>query len=147
MTHKCIGIVNKRLAKENMELVADLMNPNTIFIDTVPIEKRRGFRAPLVAATYCPFCGDRLEPKKQKRNTQEILEQSSLNIEREKRIAERAVEQLFTNGVGDRSERLVLEGPGGSDLGGWCRGAVRDVVLAAILAEREESHGKRRKKR
>lgn len=49
------------------------------------------------------------------------------------KIALAVVDRLFKNGAGDRAERLVLESPDGRNLGGWCRGAVRDVIAAAIL--------------
>lgn len=46
--------------------------------------------------------------------------------------ADAIVERLFVNGFGDRADRLVLEGLGKRDLGGWCRGAVRDVILDVL---------------
>ena len=37
-------------------------------------------------------------------------------------------ERLFTNGAGKKAQRLILELPGGSHGGGWCKQAVMDVI-------------------
>ncbi|MGE3278055.1 MAG: hypothetical protein AB7O67_23330 [Vicinamibacterales bacterium] len=49
------------------------------------------------------------------------------------RIADAVVSRLFVNGMGEQADRLVLtvDRPY-RDLGGWCRGAVRDVVIDAL---------------
>jgi hypothetical protein len=55
-------------------------------------------------------------------------------------LPERIAEHLFTNGDGQRAERLVLtvDGPPKRDLGGWCFAAVVDYLrdqLAALAVE------------
>lgn len=40
------------------------------------------------------------------------------------------VASLFVNGGGQIAERLVLTDATGRDLGGWCRGAIRDRIEA-----------------
>lgn len=52
--------------------------------------------------------------------------------ETKKRIADAVVADLFLTGCDQPAERLVLEGKDKRDLGGWCRGAVRDRVLAIL---------------
>jgi hypothetical protein len=53
-----------------------------------------------------------------------------------KRIAHRAVEEMFVNFCGDRATRLVLvdesHGRPGRDLGGLCEGAVKDIIAKEI---------------
>lgn len=44
---------------------------------------------------------------------------------------EAILDYLFTNGMGQKADRLVLVDANGRDLGGWCRGAVRDVLISA----------------
>ena len=41
------------------------------------------------------------------------------------------VDELFVNGMGREADRLVLTTKEGGDLGGWCKGAVRDRIQAA----------------
>lgn len=48
-------------------------------------------------------------------------------------LAKKIAERLFTNGVGDIADRLVLELPGKRDGGGWCRKAAEDRI-AEVLA-------------
>lgn len=50
-------------------------------------------------------------------------------------LVEKIVEDLFTNGFGQKAERLVLTSVDGRDLGGWCRGAMRDRILDGLNAE------------
>lgn len=38
------------------------------------------------------------------------------------------LDRMFTNGAGEVAERLVLEGHGGRNLGGWGRGPLRDQI-------------------
>jgi hypothetical protein len=38
-----------------------MLNPNHIFVATQKIEKKRGQKTMSVIATYCPFCGEKLE--------------------------------------------------------------------------------------
>lgn len=52
--------------------------------------------------------------------------------------ADSLVADLFTNGCGQAALRLVLTDMGGRDLGGWCRGAVRDRIEPALSRARRE---------
>lgn len=61
--------------------------------------------------------------------------------ERAREIAEAATESLFVNGNGDKAERLVLVS-GKSDLGGWSRAPVADIILAAMNEALEEQEDK-----
>lgn len=45
------------------------------------------------------------------------------------------VDALFTNGSGQRADRLVLTSADGRDLGGWCRSAVADQIRVAAATE------------
>lgn len=47
-------------------------------------------------------------------------------------IADELTEHLFTNGFGEKAQRLVLELPGGGNGGGWGKRPVRDILLAHI---------------
>ena len=58
------------------------------------------------------------------------------------------VEYLFTNGQGGKAHRLVLtrDTTPPLDLGGWCKGAVRDQLLAAFCAVRDETLSQERER-
>lgn len=72
----------------------------------------------------------------------------------EKTRIEKLLDNLFTNGAGEKADRLMLvqdvpgrartasSDPGVVDLGGWCRSAVRDVLLRHVPELAEERHGK-----
>lgn len=45
---------------------------------------------------------------------------------------DRIIERLFTSGGGGRAARLVLVDAANRDLGGWCPGAIRDVIREEI---------------
>lgn len=51
------------------------------------------------------------------------------------KLAERIADLLFFNGVGEEADRLVLMTLEGRNLGGWCRQAVIDQVVAALNEE------------
>ena len=55
------------------------------------------------------------------------------------KISERIAEKLFTNGGGEKAQRLVLELPDGKDGGGWCKRAVVDVIDAVLQQTTEEA--------
>lgn len=55
--HTCFQTVDAKLREENTCLVHNLMANDQIFIETMPVEKRQGFRAKRVIASHCPFCG------------------------------------------------------------------------------------------
>jgi hypothetical protein len=55
-------------------------------------------------------------------------------------LANELTEHLFTNGAGEKAQRLVLELPGGVHSGGWGKGPVRDLLLTyfqVLVAQRE----------
>ena len=54
-------------------------------------------------------------------------------------IADALVEYLFTNGAGQRGERLDLaQTDPYAYLGGWSKAAVRGAVITVLAAERPE---------
>ncbi|MCO4782676.1 MAG: hypothetical protein KC646_10170 [Candidatus Cloacimonetes bacterium] len=63
----CIEKINKLTEKDNYMLktkmyrVSDTEIVSRISLETVAIEKKRGFRPPSFFMTYCPFCGIKLE--------------------------------------------------------------------------------------
>lgn len=59
--HGCIDKANARLLEYNTRLSSNLMNPNTIFVETERVTPRRGSRAKRVIATFCPFCGEKID--------------------------------------------------------------------------------------
>jgi len=50
-----------RLAKHNTRLVSDLLGSDTIFIDTVKVDSKKRVGPVSLAATFCPFCGEKLD--------------------------------------------------------------------------------------
>jgi hypothetical protein len=56
---------------------------------------------------------------------------------------ESIVDYLFVNGVGEEAGRLVLTSEDGRDLGGWCRGAVRDAILDGLRAGHDAAKRRR----
>lgn len=74
----------------------------------------------------CAYCENR-------RAAEETHSEASPDVAR---LIEQIVDDLFVNGAGDRADRLVLtvDGPPSCDLGGWCRGALRDRLVAALQA-------------
>lgn len=60
-THKCFKTVNKKLREQNTMLVANLLNPNHVFIETQKIDKKKRKKPASVMASYCPFCGEYME--------------------------------------------------------------------------------------
>ena len=80
----------------------------------------------------CKGPGSRGEPR---------LIESSQSTDPIEALADRIVADLFRNGHGEdadladpyaKVERLVLTSKDGRELGGWCRGAVRDVILREL---------------
>lgn len=53
----------------------------------------------------------------------------------QQRIADAIVRRLYTNGFGERGNRLAML-MGSRDLGGWCERAVRDIVLDELTRQR-----------
>ncbi len=49
-------------------------------------------------------------------------------------LCTRIVDELFINGNGQRAQRLILELEDGKDGGGWCREAVKSIILKHINA-------------
>lgn len=54
---------------------------------------------------------------------------------RTQRIATAICDRLFTNGAGEKADRLVLELPGKRDGGGWSRGPAWDQIVTILVAE------------
>jgi hypothetical protein len=50
------------------------------------------------------------------------------------KLADEIVEYLFTNGAGEQAHRLVLQLLDGSNGGGWCREAVKSVIISKLKA-------------
>ena len=46
--------------------------------------------------------------------------------------AQEIVDYLFANGFDEQAERLVLQGKGGKELGGWSRAAVKTYLIKAL---------------
>lgn len=59
----CTKAVNERLHFSGGEIMQDMMGAPYVFISTVKLPGKRG-KLPLVAATYCPFCGKKYPPHK-----------------------------------------------------------------------------------
>ena len=58
-----------------------------------------------------------------------------------RRLAELIAENLFTNGSGDRAQRLLLmvDAPVKRDLGGWCFAAAVDRIAAQLCQARHKT--------
>ncbi len=52
-----------------------------------------------------------------------------------RQLASAVARDLFTNGAGERAQRLVLtiDGPPRRDLGGWAEGVVTDTIADALV--------------
>lgn len=59
-THECFDEIDEKLSKSNTRLLRNVLNSNHVFIETTRIDNRRK-RATVVIASYCPFCGEKLE--------------------------------------------------------------------------------------
>ena len=74
------------------------------------------------ATVFCPICGECFEIDYRRCN--------------HRWAAEQIVEKLFTNGNGDKADRLQLRQKSGGilerDIGGYCKGAVLDLIAAEI---------------
>lgn len=53
----CITATNRDLAEYNCAIVTNLLGPSRAFVETYVLKAKRGFRAPKLQASYCPFCG------------------------------------------------------------------------------------------
>lgn len=49
-----------------------------------------------------------------------------------KKVADEIVNYMFTNGAGEKAQRLVLELEDGSNGGGWCREAVTAAIISKL---------------
>jgi hypothetical protein len=59
--HKCLDLIDAELAKHNTRLVANIFQPNDMFIATERILNLRNGKSPKkVVASHCPVCGKKL---------------------------------------------------------------------------------------
>jgi hypothetical protein len=56
-------------------------------------------------------------------------------------IANKIADRLFTNGMNQQAQRLVLELPGKRDGGGWCKQAVVDQIVEVLCPEASHDSG------
>lgn len=56
-----------------------------------------------------------------------------MNNKKLQELADKAAKDLFTNGNGDKADRLVLTSKNGRDLGGWCETVVSDHIFCCLL--------------
>lgn len=60
--HNCKERVDANLVEHHVRLAGH--RPDSFYIETVPIAKRKG-RTPIsIEATYCPFCGKKVKDVK-----------------------------------------------------------------------------------
>ena len=61
----CIKLTNEALAKTNDQLrtmhLFDGRGPR-LYVETTPLERKRGQKDKKIIATYCPFCGVEPDP-------------------------------------------------------------------------------------
>jgi len=55
----CMKSVNEDLKAHNVGLVCNLIGPPRAIVETYVLKPKRGFRAPKMFATFCPFCGEK----------------------------------------------------------------------------------------
>jgi len=56
-----------------------------------------------------------------------------------KEAAERLARELFTNGFGDKADRLELVLPNNRRVGGWCEEVVVDRIMNVLISARNEA--------
>lgn len=63
MTCDCVRMMNEALKERNAVLETVLLGPmaGRVWIQTLPLEKKRGFKAPGIIPQFCPFCGEGYE--------------------------------------------------------------------------------------
>lgn len=58
----CKADVNARLAPLNAQLNFNYMNESDVFVQVIKLdEKVRWIKTPAVFATFCPFCGEKID--------------------------------------------------------------------------------------
>lgn len=60
----CIKETNALLAEHNAAIVTNLFSSPKAFVETYVVKPKRGFKAPKLQASYCPFCGVKYEEGK-----------------------------------------------------------------------------------
>jgi hypothetical protein len=57
----CNRLMNEALEEKNLTLNEALLGPyrGRVLIQTLVIEKRRGFKPAVIFPKYCPFCGEK----------------------------------------------------------------------------------------
>jgi len=64
--HRCIGAANEALQAKNTRLSMAMEIPSgqmRLIIATEVLTKKRGAKPVKIMATYCPFCGEKLNEK------------------------------------------------------------------------------------
>ena len=55
----CIKTMNDALKERNIEIVVNLIGPERAYVETHILTPKRGFRRPMLQASFCPFCGEK----------------------------------------------------------------------------------------
>jgi hypothetical protein len=61
--HKCFVQADKFLADKNARLATNLLNDSNVFVEVEKLDEKIRGRLPVMIATYCPFCGKKLETR------------------------------------------------------------------------------------
>ena len=67
-----------------------------------------------------------------RRRSRELEAPASPEVEA---LADRIVEDVFTNGAGQHGVRLVITNADGADYGGWSRAGFRDRLVAILAGQ------------
>jgi hypothetical protein len=59
----CIKTVGEDLKAYNAGLVVNMIGPPRAIVETYVLKPKRGFRAPKMFASFCPFCGEKYQER------------------------------------------------------------------------------------